>query len=1006
MDADRFRLIESLYHSALVLDGTAREAFLEKACAGDEELRHELLRLLTSAESTDSFLEEPAVSLGLSVINLGHETLVGKTIGHYQLTELLGSGGMGDVYLAHDPRLQRPVALKLLRKDLTGEVSRVRRFKQEARAASAIPHPNVAHIYEIGEAEGQHYIAMEYVPGRTLRRELEGGAPGVGRALDIALQVSAALGAAHRAGVIHRDIKPENIMLLEEGYVKVLDFGLAKLAEHKARGPLYEAPAASSLHTEPDLLMGTSYYMSPEQVRRRPVDARTDLWSLGVVCYEMLSGGRPFGGGSLGEVIVAILEQEPEPLGGVREDLPPRLQQVVAKALRKDPEERYQTAEEISEDLRQVARQTDADFPAAPAQPAASSGPTEPPPRAPAAPRGHVTAGLERPDSTHTRQTTLRERAEHNAVARRGRMSVWALAGLLALTLAAGVGLYWRLSGERRGALSMRDYKPQFERLNLSGDITDIVISPDGHYVASIILEEGKKAIHIMEVATSSDLRIVPPSGKDYSALSFSPDGNYLYFLENQTETGTLYRISKLGGGLRKILTNVNTPVTFSSDGTHMGFIRYNFSANTSDLIIAREDGTEERRLTGRTVADEDVFPADMRGIGPAWGPDNNILICPTRSQKKRNPAEMNLDVIEVVSGRSHRLNAKPWHDISRITWLADGSGLLIAATESPDAPLQLILVSCPGGEVRYLTNDPNNYNRVSGTSDSRVFLTLNVEESSSIWRISRNTATPPVPLNVSHKRGVLEVIFRPDGKILYTADDGKNVNLWTRDADSESVNQITFEASKKFRPAISPDQRYIVFVSSSAGATNIWRIDADGTQLKQLTSGSYEDMPSVSPDGRWVIYRGGGSVSKIPIDGGTPVKLLSFPGKSMLFPALSPDGTMVAFFINEGHAGQNWKLEVYNLDTLKQVKAFDLPETARPFSGVRWTRDNKGLTYVNTSSGASNLWIQSLDGGEPKWLTDFKDADLISFDWSADGEQIICVRTVQTHIPVLVRLF
>jgi serine/threonine protein kinase len=270
MNVERFRLIESLYHSALALDGAQREAFLEQACAGDEDLRRELLRLLASAESADSFLEEPAVSLGMAVMNFEHESLVGQAVGGYHLTELLGSGGMGDVYLARDPRLRRPVALKLLRSDLTGDDSRVRRFEQEARAASAIPHPNVAHIYEIGGAEGRHYIAMEYVPGRTLRKELEGGATGAARALDIALQVLAALGAARRAGVIHRDIKPENIMLLEEGYVKVLDFGLAKLTERKASGALHETPpAASSLHTEPDLLMGTSYYMSPEQVRDR-----------------------------------------------------------------------------------------------------------------------------------------------------------------------------------------------------------------------------------------------------------------------------------------------------------------------------------------------------------------------------------------------------------------------------------------------------------------------------------------------------------------------------------------------------------------------------------------------------------------------------------------------------------------------------------------------------------------------------------------------------------------
>jgi serine/threonine protein kinase/Tol biopolymer transport system component len=1010
MDADRFRLIESLYHSALRLDGAAREAFLKEACVGDESLRLDLLRLLASAESADSFLEEPVVSLGMAVMNLEHGALVGKTVGRYQLTELLGSGGMGDVYLAHDPRLHRRVALKLLPSDLTGDLSRVQRFEQEARAASAIPHPNVAHIYEIGEAAGRHYIAMEYVPGHTLRRELEQGVPGVALALDIALQVSTALEAARKAGVIHRDIKPENIMLLEEGYVKVLDFGLAKLTEHKGHGLRDEAPPARSLNTEPNLLMGTSHYMSPEQVRRRPVDARTDLWSLGVVLYEMLAARRPFRGGSHGEVLAAILEQEPEPLASMRADLPSRLQEIVAKTLRKDPDERYQTAEDLLTDLREVSHQIATDGIAAPAMPNASPEPTETPlpgtATPTAAPREPITAELGRPVSVLMRLSTLRERVVNDALAYRRRMSVWMWVGLLVLALAAGAGIYRALSDQRLAVLFVRDFKPRFERLNLSGDISDIVISPDGKYVASAVIEKGKPTVHITELATASDLRVVPPTGKNYSGLSFSPDGNYVYYLEHQVERGDLYRVSKFGSGQRKILSDINTPVTFSPDGTRIAFVRHNAVEDTPDLIVARADGTSEQVLARRTRADANAFLVDMNGAGPAWSPDGKLLACPTLSLSSKQ-RQVYLEVLDAAAGSGGPLDAAPWYDISRVTWLADGSGLIVAAKESAEAPWQLALLSYPGGVRRRLTNDPNNYGHVSATSNSDMFLTLSVEESSSIWLVSpeaaQGLASPLQSPLVSQQKGVSEIVSKPGGGLLYVVADGrKNTHLWTQEAGGGPSRQLTFEHDS-YRPTVSPDGLYIIFVSSRAGTPNIWRMDADGTRPRQLTTGSYEDMPSVTPDGASVIYRTGTALYKMSIEGGQPAKLLD---KSALCPTISPDGRLLAYFTNERPDSRSWQLEVLDLQTLSVVKRLPLSDTVNPFNGLRWTADGNGLTYISSDDGAANLWAQPLGDGAPRQLTDFKDAEIRSFAWSGDGRQLICVRRTKTYTPVLVRPF
>lgn len=1023
ISTERWRQIERIYEEVVELDASSRDAYLARACAGDEDLHQEILSLLYFADQTDSFLEEPVLSLGLEVIGHRQEEMLGKHIGRYKLLELLGYGGMGDVYLTHDPHLNRRVALKLLPASITGDQERILRFKQEARAASAISHPNVAHIYEIGEANGRHYITMEYVAGKTLRQVLKQGRPDSHIALEITIQVLTALSAAHKSHVIHRDIKPENIMLREDGYVKVLDFGLAKLSESRSVESDDEEQNLLSLHTEPGLLMGTSHYMSPEQVRKQSVDGRTDLWSVGVMLYEMLTGQRPFKGPAVNEIIIAILEEEPEPLISKRPELPPALQLFVTKALRKRLDERYQTVDDMLADLRHIRQEMGdgyknqgATIAAIPEPRALGSQDLSP---ATAEPRPPSTNELSHHVGTDPTRFATTQTSIFTSVSRFITQDAWRLVmgiTLLATLVVSGLyfGLYQRRPRQwqsiyfdsqfenRLHQLQSVNFNPQFQRLNLSGSISDIVISPDGKYVASIITEDGKQSIHITELVTSSDLRIVPPSEKGYSGLSFSPDGNYIYYLEKQTETGTLNRVSKLGGGQRKILNNVNTPVTFSPDGKRIAFVRYNVAEETPDIIISQADGMAEQTLARRTSKDTDVFPVDMNKVGPSWSPDGKVLACATINWSS-NPPEMNLEVIDVTNGTSRRLNAKPWYDISRFVWLTDGSGIIVAGTESPNKPWQLAMVSYPDGAIRRITNDPNNYTRISTTSDSQTFLTLNVEETSSIWRISPEGENQFAPLNVSQKKGVSEIAWKPDGKLVYTVSEGEDMNLWMQDADGQTARQLTFEHNKNFRPTISPDERHIVFVSTRAGIANIWRIDDDGTQLKQLTSGPYEDMPTITPDGKWVIYRTGINISKVSIDGGSPVELFD---KGALYPVVSPDGQRLALFTNEHPESQEWFLEVYDLRSLKPVNRFSLNEASKPFNGLQWSPDGQGLIYVSNANGASNLWMQKLAGGTPKPLTDFKDAEILSFAWSAPLKQIVCVRSTKTYIPVLIKLF
>ncbi len=990
MNSDRWNRIEDLYYSALEVDAGERKTFVEQHSLGDEGLKDEVLSLLASADCQDSFMEEPAVPLALEVLRSARTGLVGETIARYRIVDVLGHGGMGEVYLAHDPSLNRKVALKLLPATITDNHLRVLRFQQEARAASAIAHPNVAHIYEIGEANELHYITMEYVKGATLRELLKTKALDEAKALEICKQVCTALAAAHKAGVIHRDIKPENVVVTDDGHVKVLDFGLAKLIEG-----VRDETETSTLNTQPELLMGTSQYMSPEQIRRQPVDCRTDLWSLGVVLFELVFHRRPFAGETTSEVIVAILEKEPDS-SLTSELLSPGMAAVLLKSLRKDPDARYQSAEELLHDLRQI-------------DPVRSASSRTPAITDNSDTRNSVTSDMPRPITIGERIDTIRDQTQKRPapvipepISKRVFRK---LSLVIPLFLIAAAAFYYTFKTHSSPTLLDRPFNLRFERLHLSGDITEIVISPDGKYVAYSAVEAGKHSIHVRELATGSDLRVTSMSDSSYSGLSFSPDSTFVYYLENQAETGTLYRVSKLGGGQRSIIENVNTAVTFSPDGSRMAFVRSNNAVDPADLVIAPAEGGLSSVLVRRSLADNRFFSSHMQGPGPAWSPDGKNIACVTHGLgPKLN--EVSLEVIDVDSGTARPIKAGPWYSISRISWLGDGSGMIVAATETPGGPGQLYLVG--DRATRQITNDPNNYTLVSGSSDSSVFVTRNIERNSSIWQLSL-VESQATTVSVEQHKGLAEVERGTEGKFIYSVFDGKNINLWLQHGSER--RQLTFEANNS-KATISPDGRYIVFCSTRAGgAMNIWRMNADGTQPVRLTTGTYQDLPSVTADSKWIIYRTGKDIRKVSIDGGPPEVLLS---REVQGPSLSPDGRLLAFFVNDQPDSQVWHLEIYDLTSRSIVKRFALPDSTRPFNGMsftpdnrlRWTPDGKALAYVSSSSGASNIWIQPLDSSPFRKLTDFQEAEITSFAWSDDGRKILLVRDTRAYVPVLVRLF
>jgi serine/threonine protein kinase len=352
MTPQRWQQVKEIFHVALKRAPEERSGFLEKACGGDESLREEVESLISSHEKDGSFIDSPAYEAATELLTEPQEELKpGQAFGSFEILSLLGEGGMGQVYLALDLRLGRKVALKFLPRSFTNDPDQLRRFEQEARAASSLNHPNILTVHEIGEVKGRRFIAMEYVDGEMLRTRIAGGPFNTGGVLNIAEQLASALAAAHAAGIVHRDIKPENIMLRRDALVKVLDFGLAKLTQPEDAGP--DDPTRSP-KTSAGVVMGTTAYMSPEQARGQIVDARSDIWSLGVVVYEMVAGHAPFEGKTNSDVLVSILEREPKLLTSLSAKVPEALDWIVTKALTKDRDDRYQTARELLTDIRRL----------------------------------------------------------------------------------------------------------------------------------------------------------------------------------------------------------------------------------------------------------------------------------------------------------------------------------------------------------------------------------------------------------------------------------------------------------------------------------------------------------------------------------------------------------------------------------------------------------------------------------------------------------------------------
>jgi Tol biopolymer transport system component len=931
----------------------------------------------------------------------------GTRLGRYEILSKLGAGGMGEVYLAGDTELGgRKVALKMLSAELALDKQRLQRFFLEARAASALSHPNVAHIYEVIETQGSHLIAIEYVEGQTLRDRIESHEIRIVEALEIAIQAAAALAAAHDAGVVHRDIKPENIMMRRDGFVKVLDFGLAKLTDKSTMGRLLSSDASILIRTDPGTVMGTVSYMSPEQARGQELDERTDIFSLGVVLYEMITGRRPFKGTTASDVIAAILERQPTPLISETAPAPDGLKEantIVLKALEKKIEERYQTIRSFAADLQRLKRHLDA---RAELQYAAL----------PETTLGIVEAqDARRAATVITPQGAAQQTKDGRAVSSREytlektrsyRMRT-ALAGLGLLVVLTGAYGVYRLFKQRAITPKVSSGDMKITRLTSDGKVGLACISPDGKYIAYSVRAAGQESVWIKQLSAPTSVQRIPPANGRYRGLTFAPDGSYIYYVLDSEAQTTLYQIPVLGGGSRKVLADVDTAITFSQDAKRFAFVRDATEKEESAIMIANVDGTGEYALSHRKA--NESFNSILTTSKPAWSPDGRVIATIAATADK-GPSTVLL-FVDVNSGAIMQLDHSKLNSFLDVEWLRDSNGLLVTGNDNAQqTDRQVWQLSYPNGEASKLTRETSTYRVLSLTADNRSLVAVETElvSSISVAPASDFEHTKQVVVGKGGP-GYFGLAWTPDNRLIYQAKVGENYDIFIAEADgSGSPVQLTMNVGNNYYPVVTPDGRYILFGSKWKNSySQLWRMDRDGGNPKQLTT-DYEYMPQCSPDGKWMVYisivKDGSVLSKMPIEGGNPAQLTKVGSAD--YPAISPDGTLIACFYSSD-ARSPLTLSVFSFSDGQLIKSFpDVKEARGNINMVRWTFDGRALAYVVTRGDVSNIWTQSLDGGRPKQLTNFTSERIFGFDWTRDGKQLAIARGRQSRNVVLITNF
>ena len=890
---------------------------------------------------------------------------------------------MGEVYLAEDQKLARKVALKTLPAAVSGERRRLNRFLQEARLAANLNHPHICTIYEIDASADPPFLAMELVEGETLAEKIRAGALDLNDALDIASQIADALDEAHRADIIHRDIKSSNVIVNRRGQVKILDFGLAKIISEEV-----SEQDVTRAKTEDGMLVGTVQYMSPEHALGKKLDGRTDLWSLGVLLYEMLTGELPFRAATQAGTFDEILHRSPKPLADFNPQVPAELENIVFKLLEKDRDFRYQTASDLGADLKRLRRTL-----------------------------GDVADSNEirRGSTSEIRYATQSGFARQSNIERRERRWSGAKAAFLLLLVLFLSGLGY--------AVWQYSFRPQivrgFEsaastRVTNLGKVFDAVISPDGKYIVYVTDDAARQTLWIKQTETGSAVQIVPPSENVYQGLAISPDNNWVYFnVWDRRSVGQIFRIPALGGAPQKVAHDCMPSVSISPDGGKFVYVRSDDRNKKYNLLTANADGTGESEI---------LSLAETYFHTPVWAPDGQSIAFGIFQGEadKRYP-----QIVEIPAAggplKTIWKNEENRFQPNRLIWLADRSGLLVTLNNSREFQSQIWKIDYQTGELQQITKDLNSYSSLSLSADGKNLLSIQQDILLSLWVVPVDNPSQARRVTDGKTEGI-GLSWTPDDRIVYASNVSGAAEIWIMNADGSGKKQLTADRELKLNPCVAGDGRHVFYniVGNERGGSA--RVDIDGKNPRVLDNKWNVTCVPKEPSVLYFADTGGGvaRLFRDSSDFGSPlamndqsrrvhglsaVKVVDKPVQNY---AVSPDGKQIAYIFWDENKREN-DAEIKDLET-GAVRRFELPSSAVQKYGesqyvIRYTADGRNLSFINDENGFANVWILPLNGDKPRRATAFNDNFIFSFGWSADGRRLAVSRGTLTSDAVLMRL-
>lgn len=937
MTPERWEQVTNIYQSALELDALEQEAYLDRACADDESLRREVESLLAADADAKNFIAEPVFKDVAHLLTVQKsKSLIGQSLNHYQIISRLGLGGMGEVYLGKDSKLNRHVAIKILPAAVARNENYLHRFQTEATAVATLNHPNIATIYSVEETGEQPFITLEYVKGKTLDALIPADGLSPKTFLEWFTPLADALSHAHENGIVHRDVKPGNIIINAEGMPKILDFGLARIEYPKA-----DDFTPTLKLTQPGQIFGTPSYMSPEQAEGETVDHRSDIFSFGVVMYEAITGQRPFKGDSYASLVSNLLKTEPLPITELKPDVPFLLARLITKCLNKDRRQRFQSMREVRAVLEEI--------------------------------KAALEAGI-----------SMDSGSRFLVAKRQKRLSpswMFLILSLIAIGLAV-FALYYFVPQQAAPPINFANVT--LRQLSQTNNVVYAHITPDGKSIVyNTIGDNEDRALYIRRVEDKNSLQLLTPHRAQFwGGMTVSPDGSQIYYItaEPDARTGTLYRISSLGGTPRKLVEGVNDLGSLSPDGKRVLFVRYH---DKMRIVSANAlDGSDERVIL---EAQTDHNFQNYRD--PQFSPDGKRIFF---IKFERINGDEFWSLIEMpLEGRQERVilpSRKP--RISEVLALKDGKGLIVNATDSVSNISQLFHVSLTDGKETRITNDLNSYFGISISDDNETIVSAQRGFQKDVWTTTgadvnnlRKITTEPNVYNTA--------VWTPDGKIVFDAIDNNRPHIWIMNADGSSPQQLTPNDSFDYDPRVSPDGRFIVFTSQRSGETKLWRMNIDGSNQQILTPGGGATFNSaITPDGQSVIFllnkEGKRVLGRVPITGG---EVTEEPFIGEVIPRISPDAKQMASVIYDEQEKQ-YKTYLRPIHKDESSKVFNIS----PYQIFLWTPDGKNLLYRQRNAGTT-VWMQSISGGEPKKFLELKPDLIFNLALSKDGKQTIVVR-------------